>query len=84
MYFTTFVYQVYMTRFYTTGVTPRKVHPMVSRYPTPTGRDEVAESVAGFLRRNPDGSLIKAPFGVPMLVWHGLVPPSPHHRSIMS
>ena len=54
------------------------------RYPTPTGRDEVAESVAGFFRRNPDGSLQKPPFGVPMLVWHGLVPPSPHHRSITS
>ena len=26
------------------------------RYPTPTGRDEIAEGVAGLLRRNPDGT----------------------------
>ena len=55
-----------------------------TRYPTATGRDEVAESVEGLLRLNPDLTLQKPPFGVPMLVWHGLVPPSPQHRSIIS
>ena len=53
------------------------------RYPTPTGRDEIAEGVAGFCRRNPDGTLQRQPLGVPFLVRHGLVPPSDRQRSIM-